>query len=119
MTSNNIRSESKFRIIATFSNLFPTSTGRSDVDDDGSVRDKREGFVDLVTMLKLFTAVSYDCGQYYKLFTVVITPLAVHFSVILTELADSDVITAVKSFITLTTGANVIKLFTAGSYNCS
>jgi hypothetical protein len=35
----------------------------------------------------------------------VITPLAASFSMILTELrADSDVITAVKSFITLATG---------------
>jgi hypothetical protein len=38
------------------------------------------------------------CGKYYKLFTVVIMPLAAYF-----DSADNDVITAVKFFITLAT----------------
>ncbi len=42
-------------------------------------------------------------GQYYTLFTAVITPLKAYFTMILTELRRSDVITAVESFITLAT----------------
>ncbi len=50
----------------------------------------------------------YNIGssaKYYKLFTSVITPLAGYFSMILIELyANSDIIMAVKSFITFATG---------------
>jgi hypothetical protein len=36
--------------------------------------------------IKLFCPFLSSCGQYYKLFTAVITPLAAYFSMILTEL---------------------------------
>jgi hypothetical protein len=45
-------------------------------------------------------------GQYYNCFTAAITPLASYFSMILTNFADIDIITAVKGFIILATGVN-------------